>query len=145
MIEEQGIIIDIKGNKAFIKTEKGSSCESCAAQKMCHGSIDTSEVIIEADNAINAKLGDRVVIMVATATLLKAGFVLYMVPIVALITGVVIGQIAANRFTIGLNADILSGILGILFLISAFFGIKLYSKLLEKREGYRPVVVKVVG
>ncbi|HLA51329.1 MAG TPA: SoxR reducing system RseC family protein [Thermodesulfobacteriota bacterium] len=107
MIEEQGIVIDVKGGKAFIKTEKGTSCESCVARETCHGTIGTNEVIIEAENRINAKFGDRVVVMVGTATLLKASFILYLGPIAGLILGVVLGQMLVKQFTLDINPDLL--------------------------------------
>jgi len=44
----------------------------------------------------------------------------------------------------GLNPDLLSGILGVVFLVITFFVIRLYGKQLEKKEGFRPVVVRVV-
>lgn len=144
MIEEQGVVIDIKGSRTFVKTEKGTSCESCVSRETCHGTIGTNEVIIEAENAANAKLGDRVVVMVGTATLLKASFILYLGPIAGLILGVVLGQLIVKQFAINLNPDLLSGILGFLFLVIAFFGIRIYGKSLEKREGFRPVVVRIV-
>jgi sigma-E factor negative regulatory protein RseC len=144
MIEEQGIVIDIKGSLAFVKTEKGTSCESCVSRETCHGTIGTNEVIIEAENIANAKFGDRVIVMVGTATILKASFILYMGPIAGLILGVILGQVLVKQFAIDLNPDLLSGILGALFLVIVFFGIRLYGKLLEKREGFRPVVVRVV-
>ncbi|HBR17517.1 MAG: hypothetical protein A3G39_08955 [Deltaproteobacteria bacterium RIFCSPLOWO2_12_FULL_43_16] len=144
MIEERGIVIDVKGDTAFIKAEKGTSCESCVARETCHGTIGTNEVIIEAENAANAKFGDRVVVMVGTSTLLKASFILYLGPIAGLIIGVVLGQTLVKQFAVNLNPDLLSGILGALFLVISFFGIRLYGKSLEKREGFRPVVVRVV-
>lgn len=144
MIEEQGVVIDIKGSRAFVKTEKGTSCESCVSRETCHGTIGTNEVIIEAENTANAKFGDRVVVMVGTATLLKASFILYLGPIAGLIIGVVLGQLIVKQFAINLNPDLLSGILGALFLAIAFFGIRFYGKSLEKREGFRPVVVRIV-
>jgi sigma-E factor negative regulatory protein RseC len=143
MIEEQGVVIDVKGGKAFIKAEKGTSCESCVARETCHGTISANEVIIEAENPVNAKFGDRVVVMVGTATLLKASFILYMGPIAGLILGVVLGQILVKQFTLSINPDLLSGTLGALFLIITFFGIRMYGKQLEKKEGFRPVVVRI--
>ena len=114
------------------------------AKNTCHGMIGTNEVIVEADNSINARFGDRVVIMVGTATLLKTGFILYMGPVVGLILGVALGQILAKQFAMELNPDLLSGILGVVFLVITFFAIRLYGKQLEKKEGFRPVVVRVV-
>ncbi|MBI3399038.1 MAG: SoxR reducing system RseC family protein [Deltaproteobacteria bacterium] len=144
MIEEEGIIIDVKGDTVFIKAEKGTSCESCVARETCHGAIGTNEVIIEAENRANAKFGDRVVVMVGTATILKASFILYMGPIAGLIIGVILGQVLVKQFAIDLNPDLLSGILGALFLVITFFGIRIYGKSLEKREGFRPVVIRIV-
>ena len=144
MIEEQGVIVDIKNNRAFVKTEKGTSCESCVARETCHGVIGTNEVIVEAENRINAKLGDRVAIMVGTATILKASLLLYLGPIAGLIIGVVLGQTLVKRFALPVNPVLLSGILGALFLAIAFFAIRLLGKRLEKKEGFRPVVVRVL-
>lgn len=144
MIEERGIVIDVKGDTAFIKAEKGTSCESCVARETCHGTIGTNEVIIEAENRVNAKFGDRVVVMVGTATILKASFILYLGPIAGLIIGVALGQILVKQFVVDLNPDLLSGILGALFLIITFFGIRILGKWLAKKEGFRPVVDRVV-
>lgn len=144
MIEERGIVIDVKGDTAFIKAEKGTSCESCVARETCHGTIGANEVIIEAENRVNAKFGDRVVVMVGTATILKASFILYLGPIAGLIIGVAIGQILVKQFAVDLNPDLLSGILGALFLIITFFGIRILGKWLAKKEGFRPVVDRVV-
>lgn len=144
MLEEQGVVVNIKGNRAFIKTEKGTSCESCVARETCHGVIGTNEVIIEAENPINAKFGDRVIVMIGTATLLKASLLLYLGPVAGLIAGVVLGQIFVKQFALTLNPDLLSGVIGLFFLIITFFGIRLYGKILEKKEGFRPVVVRVV-
>lgn len=144
MLEEQGVVVNIKGNRAFIKTGKGTSCESCVARETCHGVIGTNEVIIEAENPINAKFGDRVIVMIGTATLLKASLLLYLGPVAGLIAGVVLGQIFVKQFALTLNPDLLSGVIGLFFLIITFFGIRLYGKMLEKKEGFRPVVVRVV-
>lgn len=144
MIEERGIVIDVKGDTAFIKAEKGTSCESCVARETCHGTIGTNEVIIEAENRVNAKFGDRVVVMVGTATILKASFILYLGPIAGLIIGVALGQILVKQFAVDLNPDLLAGILGALFLIITFFGIRILGKWLAKKEGFRPVVDRVV-
>jgi sigma-E factor negative regulatory protein RseC len=144
MIEEQGVIIDVKGNIVFVKTERGTSCESCVARETCHGVVGTNEVVVEAENRINAKLGDRVVIMVGTATILKASFILYIGPVVGLIVGVVLGQMLAGQLALDISPDLLSGLFGALFLLIAFFGIRFLGKQLEKKEGFRPVVVRVV-
>lgn len=144
MIEEQGVVIDVKGNTAFVKTERATSCESCVSRHTCQGIVGTNEVIIEAENSAHAKFGDKVVVMVGTSTLLKASFILYLGPLAGLILGVVLGQIMGKQLALVINPDLLSGILGALFLILAFFGVRLSGKWLEKKEGFKPIVVRVV-
>lgn len=144
MIEEQGVVIDIRGNKALVKAEKSPSCENCASREACHITIGTNEVVIEAENSVNAKFGDKVVVTIGSATILKTSLMLYLTPIAGLIIGVILGQIIVKQFAIDLNPDLLSGIFGGIFLIIAFFSIRLYGKLLEKKQGFMPVVARVI-
>jgi len=140
-MEESGIVVDIKGNRAIIKTERGSSCEKCQSKDFCHTTSGGSETLIEADNPIDAKKGDRVIFQVAAGVLLKTRVVLYLLPLFAFITGVVVGQ----KFSGHMNPDLASGIFGFLFLTAAFFGIKIYGKFVEEKQGYRPVVKRIIN
>ncbi len=144
MVEEQGIVIDIKAEKAIIRAERGSTCDKCQAKDLCQSIGSGNEMLLEADNPINAKKGDRVLFKVTAAMLLKTSLILYLVPLFAFISGVVIGQESA-KYISGLNPDLASGIFGVLFLVISFFSIRLYGKSKENKEGFRPVIIRIIN
>lgn len=145
MVEEQGIVVDIKADKAVIKTERGSTCEKCQAKDLCQSIGNGNEMLVEALNPVNAKKGDRVIFNVAAATILKTSLILYLAPLFGFISGVVIGQELAGYISPKLNPDLASGIFGILFLVIAFFSIRLYGKSVENKEGFRPVIIRIIN
>jgi len=145
MMEEQGIVIKLTGASALIKTRQSSACEGCASKKSCSsGQGAADEAFIEADNPIGAKVGDNVVFAIGTGSVLKAGALLYLVPILSFILGVVIGQSGVVTAILpGQNPDLLSGVLGAAFLALAFIGLKVYSAFLDKNKSFRPKVLRV--
>lgn len=144
-MEEQGLVIQQKDRTVIIKAQRSTACDGCSSKKSCHsgGGSDT-DTFIEAENPIGAKVGDRVVFSIGAASVIKAGLLIYLVPILSFIAGVVLGQIAAKNVFPGQNPDLVAGLLGLAFLILAFIGLKLYNKYLEKNKGFRPQVLRVV-
>ncbi len=145
MIEEHGIVVQCKDGTALIKTHKSSACDGCASKKSCAtGQAGSDEAFIEADNYVGASVGDRVTFSVGAGSVLKAGALLYLVPILSFIFGVVIGQTKTiTGLFHGANPDLLSGAFGVAFLALAFIGLKVYSSFLDKNRTFRPKVLRV--
>jgi sigma-E factor negative regulatory protein RseC len=142
-MEEHGVVVENKGATVLIKTERKSACESCSSSKSCH-SISETEMLIEADNPVGADVGDMVVYEIGAGSVIKAGMLLYLVPLLSFILGVVVGESASERFFAEHNPDLVDGLSGVLFLGAAFIGLKLYGRRLERDKAYRPHVLKVV-
>ncbi len=142
MTEERGVVIQCKGALAVIRAERTTACDSCASKDVCV-SGKGGEMLIEALNTAGAKAGDRVVFTVGSASVLKAGLLLYLVPVLSFIFGAVAGRIAAGKIFPGQNADLVSGLLGAAFLAGAFIAVKLYGRYVEKDDAYRPHVLRV--
>lgn len=142
-MEEMGLVIEERGATVLIKTEKSSSCDNCATKSACH-SLSDSEMVIEAENAVGAHKGDYVAFSAGAVSVMKAGVLLYLVPVLSFIAGVVIGQTVVTDYFPAYNPDLVSGVLGVVFLAAAFIGLKLYSRRVEKDESYRPRVLRVV-
>ncbi len=142
-MEEHGVVVENKGATVLIKTERKSACDSCASRKICY-SISETEMLIEVDNPVGADVGDMVVYEVGAGSVIKAGMLLYLVPLLSFILGLVLGQGASGRFFAGQNPDLVAGLAGFLFLGAAFVGLKLYGRRLERDKAYRPHVLKVV-
>lgn len=144
MATEEGIVIKVDSSTAWVKCTKSAACESCKAKGFCNtmGGGGTDDVEIEAINTVGAKIDDRVTISFETSSLLKVSFLVYMVPVLFLILGVVIGDKIAPM----LNYDqtIFSIVVGFLFLVAAFFFVKAKGKVLSTKEEYKPKIIRIL-
>lgn len=143
MATEEGIVTKIDSSTAWVKCAKSAACESCSAKGFCDtmgGSDDDVEV--EAINTVGAKVNDRVTISFETSSLLKVSFLVYMIPVLFLILGVVIG----DKIALILNYDqaIFSIFVGFLFLAAAFFFVKAKGKVLSAKEEYKPKIIRIL-
>ena len=143
MIEEEGTVIEKKDGRVMIRVPRSSACESCASRAICHSMTET-DMVIEADDPVGAKVGDRVVFTVGAADILKAGVLFYLIPLLAFIIGVVLGQVLPDALSLEVNTDMFSTLLGLVFVVLSFLGLRLYGKVAEKTRLMRPRVLRVV-
>ncbi len=144
MATEEGIVTKVSSSTAWVKCSKSAACESCSAKGFCDtvgGSDDDVEV--EAINAVEAKVEDRVTISFETSSLLKVSFLVYMVPVLFLILGVVVGDKIAVIFNY--NQSIFSVLTGFLFLCAAFSFVKAKGKELSKKDAYQPKIIRILN
>ena len=88
MATEEGIVTKIESTAtAWVKTTKSGACKSCSARSSCHSMGGSNEMEVEAINQAGAQVGQKVVLSFATSPLLKATFLLYVFPIIAMIVG----------------------------------------------------------
>ena len=93
-------------------------------------------------NEIGAAEGDRIVLNLRTASLLKATFLLYVFPILVLIAGAIVGQQSAPFF--GFNPNGFSVVVGFSFFIAAVLIVKITANRMAKKNEYRPKIVKII-
>ncbi|MEE9613614.1 MAG: SoxR reducing system RseC family protein [Thermodesulfobacteriota bacterium] len=143
MIEEKGTILEITGEGlALIKTEKNEACDGCGSKEICR-SVGESDMVVEAENPVNARVGDEVVFTVAPVEMLRAGALLYLIPLIGFIAGVVLGQVAVASLAPSWNADLLSAALGFLFVALAFGGVKIYTGTTARESAMRPKIIRI--
>ena len=144
MINETGIIIKLKAaDIAQVLCQKNSACAHCSAEGVCNPGDTGQARTVEAFNPIGAQVGDQVRLSVTTRSFLRSSFLLYIVPLIALIIGAIIGQEIAPLFKNGLDANALSAIMGSGLMALSFLVIRMSSKLLAKKD-YMPQITAVV-
>ena len=143
MATEEGIVTKVYSSTAWVKCSKSAACETCKAKGFCDtmGGGD-DDVEVEAINAAGAKVDDRVTISFETSSLLKVSFLVYMVPVLFLILGVVIGDKIALIFNY--DRSIFSIVAGFLFLVAAFFFVKAKGNKMSKKDEYKPKIIKIL-
>jgi sigma-E factor negative regulatory protein RseC len=147
MLEEEGKVVKVEEGYAFIHTERGTSCDGCGAKSYCHSMSDKDGNIMEMRtiNDMGAKVGDRVKVAIDSIVFLKSSFLVYVLPLIVMITGGLIGDSYARSNMPESDVDLVAGSVGITCLVISFLLIRLWSKRLEKRKEYQPRIIKIIG
>jgi sigma-E factor negative regulatory protein RseC len=101
-----------------------------------------NEMEVEALNPARAQVGDRILLRIETASLLKATFLLYLFPIICMLLGAVIGQRTAPLLKWDVSA--LSALLGFLFFFLSIAFVKFKGNRMATQNAYRPKIVKIL-
>jgi len=140
MVTEEGIITGTTQAMAWVKTVRSKSCESCESKDSCAEGGKSREILVQVENILSAKPGDRVVIGFGTAPMLQLSFVLYILPVIFLIAGAVIGQTWAPDMNMDESlASILAGLAG--FAVS-FVVVRLFNNHFANKKKFKPFLVR---
>jgi len=147
MIEEQAEVVEIIGDQLVLQAQTQSACGSCSASKGCGTSV-LSKVVgrkftrFQAENNIDAAVGDTVIVGISEDALLRGSVVMYVIPIL----GMLFFALAADSLLETLVdyrdlAIAASGIMGLVFgsLIS-----KWYFQRQASKQRFAPVVLRKI-
>jgi len=139
VLTRTGVVRAIQGRMALVVTRMEPECESCKAKEACStfgGGGANAE--ITARNTAGAEVGDIVTISMAGSSLVKVSFLVYMLPILALIAGIVLGHWLS--MVIPVNENILVGVLGLFGFSGTFVWLKKKGDSLSNRPGFVPEI-----
>jgi sigma-E factor negative regulatory protein RseC len=140
---EKGIVIKINSTTAWVKTTRTSACKTCTAKSSCNVVENGQEMKVEAINEAGAQVGDRIIISIETASLLKASFLLYVFPILLMLAGAAIGQKAGPLFDIDPSA--FSAAVGFLFFFISILFVKSRGNKMARKNKYKPKIVRILN
>jgi sigma-E factor negative regulatory protein RseC len=143
MATEEGIITKIPmPGKVLVSTVRSGACASCTARGMCNSVGGGGDAEVIANNAANARVGDRVVISFQTGSLLKVMFLLYMFPILCLLFGAVIGNNYAENLQ--MDPSVFSAVIGFLFFGGAVVFVKTKGNQMAEKDEYQPKIIRIL-
>jgi len=143
MNTEEGVVLKTEANTAWVKTIRTGSCSECSAREACHSIGGGKEMEVHALNPAGARTGDRVVIGFETGSLLKASFLLYIIPIFALIAGAALGEgIAGSYVPEGSAAPVIGGIS---FLVLSLLFVRRVGNRMALKDTYRAKVIRILS
>lgn len=141
-MEEYGYIIEILDDKtAKLKMQKHSACSACGK---CVNSSEKKDIIVEVDNAIGAQIGDRVKVNMESVNVLKAVFLVYLVPLISFLITTIVAYFALDSFGIRINIEEISFVIGILFMFLSFIILKKKDKTLRNSREYIPIITEII-
>jgi sigma-E factor negative regulatory protein RseC len=141
IVEEVGIIKDIDGLTATVSIPRKSACEGCSFSA-CKASEEG--MLIEALNPVNARVGQKVRIVMKPYTYLKGSAIVYGIPAVALVAGAIFGKEVLSRYLVRMDPDILSAVTGFVAFALSFLFIKIWSTKVAKKENTKPVIEEIL-
>jgi len=135
--QQEAIVLQvIEGNMAKIKASRHNDCENCGA---CPGN---SAMVLEARNDIGAKVGQHVVFEVQEINMLKAAFIVYILPLIAVGIGVLLGlRLAEHLGRDPLWFQVAGGALT--FVLSVVY-IKYFDSSARFDAKMQPVIVRIL-
>lgn len=147
MIEQQAVVIECREDVAEIEAVRASSCGACSVNGACGTSLldrvlGRRPLRLTVANTVGARVGDRVVIGVPEASLLRAATAAYLVPLLGLIAGAIVGQEASPLlFADGFSgaASLLGGAGGF---VAALHWVRRHSRKMAADPEYRAVMLR---
>lgn len=89
--QQEGVVLSVYDGMAKVKTSRHNDCENCGS---CPGN---TALVLDARNPVGARPGQRVMIEVKEADMLKSAFIVYMLPLIAIFVGAMLGGYLAER------------------------------------------------
>jgi len=139
---EEGIVIHTHDTLARVKTSKTGSCKACTSRDSCHVTETGKIMEVDAINDAGAREGDRILLHFETASLMKACFLLYLLPVGFMLMGAILGHWLALKT--GMNVSLFSALSGFLSLFLSFVMIRSKANTLGKNDAYKPKIIKIL-
>ncbi len=144
MMQETGTVVELQGRHvAMVLCRKSTFCAGCAAMGICHVGDDGRSMLVETHNVLGAVVGDKVRLASRAGQFLLASFLLYVVPLLALIAGAVLGELVGAFFALRIDPNLLAAILGVTFMVGSFFIIRIGSRAIP-RGTFMPEIIEIL-
>jgi len=139
MIVETGRVVKVKDGKAMIEIARSSACEKCHTD--CGIKSGQRTMLVEVNDPIGVHEDQYVQLSMQSASALRASFIVYMIPLLALVVGALLGEYLGTTFGIRNGLEILFsfGFLGLSLIV-----VRLYNNRFKQDLKNQPVIRKVM-
>jgi sigma-E factor negative regulatory protein RseC len=141
-MQEEGLVLQTMGGLAQVETTQQEACAGCGAKSACHAMGGDKKRVVSAINRAQAETGDRVLLTMPRKGVLGASFLLYMVPVIALLAGAVLGKHLGPSW--GWQDPTGSVVLGLAALLVSWFVLRKISQRLAGRKELTVTVVRIL-
>lgn len=139
-MDQIGRVISIDGDFVVVEMERNSACAKCG---ICHmGETKTLQLTVE--NSIGADIGSRVLIEMEKSGVLKAGSIVYLIPLAALLLGIGLMYLVNEFVPLPGSPDWWGIGTGFVFFAVAYLVIRLQEPVFKRKPEYNPTIVRLV-
>ena len=138
MLTKTAVVKAVEGRMALVTTRLEPQCEKCKARAVCfaHGGVNLE---VRARNSAKAEVGDVVTIGISSSSFIKASFLVYMLPILAMVGGIVLGHFLSGLLSV--DENLVVGLLAFLGLAGAFVWLKKNGDKLSRKPEFIPEII----
>lgn len=145
MIEETAVVVELQGDQAVIEVTRQSTCGQCAAQKGCGTTVFAGWFgarlnRMQVANAINARIGDRVVVGLDETSLFKASLLVYLLPLLLMAAFGLVAQWLAPPVTA--YSDLIVMLFALAGFVTALFINRIVQQRFKNNPAYHPVLLR---
>ena len=142
-MNQDGYIVEIiDEDTPMMRMMRMSACAKCG--KGMSASSVSEEFLVEVDNTIGAKVGDHVVVSMEHINVMKATILVYVIPMVLLIVGIVRSYYALNAIGFNGATEVVAAVIGIALMGLSYIYLKINDKKFKESREYVPVVTKIL-
>ena len=144
MLIETGIVIAVDKDRVWVETQTKTSCSSCQVNKTCGTGIVSKTFsrkffLTPLKNHLNANINDTVEVGIPEDLIIKASFMLYLLPLACMMICLIIGQALFSD-----SNEVFSIISALIGLLLGFFITHKYDKKSSQNNELSPVLLRVV-
>ncbi len=136
-MEEEGVVVAIEEGRARVRMKRGSRCEGCCACTVLGG-----EPELEVPTTGNLAVGARVIVEVPESGSWLSSLLLFALPLIALVAGVIAGEQWRPRALGGQSAAL---VLGFGALLVVFLVAMLVDRTFVRKRQPEPRIARVLG
>lgn len=141
MIEEIAVISKIEQHQVYVESRQNSACSGCIQKEACATSVldkffKKRSVAVDVDTQLKLEIGDKVMVAINEAVLLRASLLLYLLPLLVMFISTLMGEWLLPDGQLSLAIIAISSLLTSLFLIHQYQ----HSYLMN--YSLRPVITK---
>lgn len=140
-MKQCGQVIQVMDGTAKVKMQRHASCSGCNACKM--GSSE-KPIELEALNQLDAQKGDWVEVEMENEYVLTAAFLMYVVPLLFLIAGVLMGHFVLGLLGVGVYKELLTAVIAFSATGLAYFLLNRSEKKRSFKERMLPNIADII-
>ncbi|MGX2039559.1 SoxR reducing system RseC family protein [Methylocaldum sp. MU1018] len=143
MIEEEAVVSRTEAGKVWVEKPRKSACGGCSrpcASAAVDRYLGTPIIRLQVFSPIEVRVGDRVMLGIQADAVVKGSFRVYVIPLLGLFFGAVLGDIVASSLISAISSDGASAFGGATGLILSFVFLKSTGVL--SRDKLHPVVLR---
>jgi sigma-E factor negative regulatory protein RseC len=148
MIEETAVVKSIENQQVEVLTTRASGCHQCNEADSCSTSVlakffGEKEISLRLHSDLLLKSGDKVVLGIEENAFIGLTFLMYFLPLCALLLFAILGQFAEAFFNI--DNELPTILFGLSGLVGSYYFIRYLIKSYFDPQKINPVILKKVS